>query len=308
MAFGRGAHAEGYPTKQMHLLVGSAAGSTPDIVARLVGDQLGPALGKPIVVDNRAGPGGIAAMQALLSSAPDGHTVALATVNQLIFNSYLFSKLTYDPLTDIAPISLIASNAFSIAVKTSFVDTLDALVRAAKAQPGTLSIGSSLPGTAPHVFAHILMRMIGIEVTFVPYRSGVDGLTGLIRSDVQILVDSPAVMAPHVKEGSIRVLAVTGRAREPQLPDVPTIAQVGFPAAEYESWFGLVAPAGIASDIVSRLQRNISSIVSNSEIRQRFAAMSFEPKGTSPEEFIKVIRDDHARWGALIREAGIRLD
>jgi tripartite-type tricarboxylate transporter receptor subunit TctC len=308
MAFGRGAHAEGYPTKQVHLLVGSAAGSTPDIVARLVGEQLGPALGKPVIVDNRVGPGGIAAMQALVSSPPDGHTIALATVNQLIFNSYLFSKLPYDPLKDIEPISLIASNAFSIGVKTSFVETLDALVRAAKAQPGKLSVGTSLPGTAPHVFAHILMRMIGIEVTFVPYRSGVEGLTGLIRGDVHILVDSPAVMAPHVKEGSIRVLAVTGRAREPQLPDVPTIAQAGIPAAEYESWFGLVAPSGIAPDIVVRLQRAAASMISNPEIRQRFAAMSFEPKGNSPDEFRKLVREEHARWGALIREAGIRLD
>jgi tripartite-type tricarboxylate transporter receptor subunit TctC len=302
------ARAEGYPTKQLHLLVGEPAGSTPDIVGRLVGDQLASALGKPVVVENRAGPGGIAAMQALASSTADGHTIALATVNQLVFNSYLFAKLPYDPLTDIEPISLLATNSFSIAVKASFVDNFDAFVKAAKAQPGRLSVGTSLPGTAPHVFAHVLMRIIGIEVAFVPYRSGTEGLTGLIRGDVDMLLDSPAVMVPHVKEGSIKVLATTGRGREPQLPDVPTFRQIGFPVAEYESWFGLVAPAGTSSDTVTRLHRTAAAAVTNPGIRQRFATLSFEPQGTSPEDFRKLIREEHTRWGSLIRDAGIRLD
>ena len=172
----------------------TAAGSTPDIVGRLVGEQLAAAVGQSVVVENRAGPGGIAAIQALAASAADGQTLALVTVNQAVFNSYLFSKLPYDSLQDIEPISLLAFNSFSVGVQKSFgPNTFSELVAAAQAQPGKLAVGTAPPGTAPHVFAHVLARMIGIKMTFVPYRSGLEGITGLMRGDIQVLLDSPAV-------------------------------------------------------------------------------------------------------------------
>ena len=306
---GQRAYPQSYPTKPIHLLVGAAAGSTPDIVGRLVGEQLAAAVGQSVVVENRAGPGGIAAIQALAASAADGQTLALVTVNQAVFNSYLFSKLPYDPLQDIEPISLLASNSFSVGVQKSFgPNTFSELVAAAQAQPGKLAVGTAPPGTAPHVFAHVLARMIGIKMTFVPYRSGLEGITGLMRGDIQVLLNSPAVMVPQVKAEAIKILTVTGRNRERELPDVPTIAEVGFPAAEYESWFGLAAPSRTSPDVVARLNLAAAAILATPGIRQRFAAMSFEPRATTPEGFRSLIREEHVRWGPMIRDAGVRLD
>ncbi len=190
----RPAYPQSYPTKPLHLLLGAAAGSTPDILARLVGDQLSKALGQSVVVENRPGPGGIGAMQALIASAPDGHTLALAGVNQAVFNSYLFASLPYDPF-NFEPVTLLATNSFTIGVSKDFpASTFSELVSFAKAQPGRVSLATALPGTPPHVFAHVLAKMVGIEVTFVTYKSGLDGLTGIMRGDVQVLLDLPAVM------------------------------------------------------------------------------------------------------------------
>jgi tripartite-type tricarboxylate transporter receptor subunit TctC len=306
---GKGAYPQSYPSKPIRLLVGAAAGSTPDIVARLISDQLSTSLGHPVVVENRAGPGGIGAMQALVGSAPDGYTLALVAMNQAVFNSYLFSRLPYDPLQDLEPVSLVASNSFSIAVPKSYpANTFNELIALAKAQPGRIGLGTSPAGTPPHVFAQLLTRMAGIDVTLVPYRSGLEGLTGVMRGDVQALLDSPAIMVPQVTAGAIKVVVATGRMRETELPDVQTIAEAGFPAAVCEPWLGLVGPSRMSPTIVTRLNHEVAAILATAEIRQRLAKASFEPRGGSAEEFRKLIREEHERWGALIRDAGIRLD
>jgi len=149
---------------------------------------------------------------------------------------------------------------------------------------------------------------MGIEVTFVPYKSALEGLTGLMRGDVQVLVDSPAIMVPQAKAGMVKVLAATGHSRETELPNVPTIAEAGFPAAEYESWFGLVAPSHTPVDILARLNRDVVTILAKPAIREKLAALSFSPHGTTAEEFRALIREEHARWSGLIRDAGIKLD
>ena len=232
-----------YPSRPVRLLVGAAAGSVPDIVARIVADRLAIAIGQAVVVENRPGPGGVGAVQALLASASDGYTLALATMNQMVFDGYLFAKPPYDADRDIEPISLVASNSFSLAVSNSFpVATFSEFIVGARAEPGRLSVGTAPPGTAPSVFAHLMSRLTKIEVIFVPYRSGLDSLNGMLRGDVQLLVDLPAIMIPQVRAGTIKVLAVTGHSREVELPDVPTVAEAGFSTLECDLWFGRVAP------------------------------------------------------------------
>jgi tripartite-type tricarboxylate transporter receptor subunit TctC len=280
----------------------------PDIVARTVGDRLATLSGRAVVVENRPGPGGIAAIQALSASDPDGSTLALATINQLVFNSYLFSKLPYDP-AKLEPIALVASNSFSIAVsRTAPFKTFAMLVAHAKNQPGKLSVGTSPPGTAPHVFANILARLTGIDIAIVPYRSGLDGLTGLIRGDVHLLLDSPAIMAPQAKAGAIKVVAVTGRARETELPDVPTIIEAGFPSLECETWFGLAAGPGIPPDVVTALNRHVAELLADDDVRRRLAALSLEPRPTTPAEFRQLVQREHGRWGPVLSAIGIKLD
>ena len=219
-------------------------------------------------------------MQALVGSAPDGHTLALATVNQAVFDSYLFSNLPYDPFKDFEPISLLATNSSSIAVaKTYPANTFNELVALVKAQPGKLTFATALPGTFPYIHAHMLAHMIGIDVNFVTYKSGLEGLTGVMRGDVQMLLDSPVIMVPEVRAGTIRVLTVTGHSREPELPDVPTIAEAGFPpSAEYESWFGLVAPSRTSPEIVARLNREVATILTNPGICQPCHAKFYTPQ------------------------------
>lgn len=308
-ALSKPALAQPYPMKPVRLLVGAGAGSVPDILARLVAERLAAKMGQPFVVENRPGAGGIPAMQALSASAADGYTLALATMSQAVFNGYLFSALPYDPLKDLEPISLLATNAFSVAVpQDSPLSSIGELIKHGRTSSAELLVGTTPPGTPPHIFALLLVRSSGVKARFIPYKSGIEGLTGLIRSEIQVMVDSPAAMTPLAKAGSIRVIAVSGPSREPALPDTPTLAEAGLPVAEGLSWFGLVAPAGTATDIIARLNTATRTVMQDVELGQRLAALSFMPASSTSDAFRKLIRDDHRRWGAVIQEAGLKLD
>jgi len=301
--------AQSYPTRPIRLLVGGAAGSVPDTLARVMGDRLSPALGQPVLVENRPGAAGTIAINGLLASEPDGHTLALATMSQAVFNSYLFAKLPYDPLRDLEPVAPLATGAMAIAVHPTFpADTFAEFVAFARANPAKVSLGTTQAGSPPHVFAHLLARATDISVTFVPYKSGADGMTGVMRGDVQIFVDAPTIIAPQAKAGAVKVFAVTGRVREGALPGIPTVTELGFPAAQAEAWIGLVAPARAPSQIVTRINGELATILAEPAFKQRLEAISFVPVISSPEEFRTRIREDHLRWGPVIREAGIRLD
>jgi tripartite-type tricarboxylate transporter receptor subunit TctC len=305
----RPALAQTYPSRPIRLLVGGAAGSVPDTLARLIADRLSPALGQPVLVENRVGAAGIIAIQGLVRSEPDGHTLALATMSQAVFNSYLFSSLPYDPLRDIEPVSPLVTGAMAVAAHPTLpANTLAEFVSLAKAQPGKLLVGTTGAGSPPHVFAQLLVRATGIEVMFVPFRSGPEGITGVMRGDVQVFFDAPTIIAPQVKAGTIKALAVTGRARDPELPSVPTVAEAGFREAQCEAWIGLVAPARTPAGIVARLNSELAAILAVPELRRRLEALSFEPIMGTPEEFRARIREEHARWGKLIKEVGIKLD
>jgi tripartite-type tricarboxylate transporter receptor subunit TctC len=298
-----------YPAKTIRLLAGAPAGTTPDVAARIFADQFAETVKQSVVIENRPGPGGIAAMKALVGSDPDGYTLGLATMNQVVFDSYLFPSLPYDPLKDLAPITLLGSNSNAIAVRKSFApDNFATLVATAKARPGTINIGTALPGTPPHIFAHVLTHIIGIDVSFVPYRSGLDGLAGLMRGEVQVFVDAPVIMLPEVKADAIKILAVSSREREHELPNTPTLTELGYPALEAEPWAGLVAPSHTSAEVVAWLNRAAQSVLASPQVRKRFETLGITPRGTTPEEFHSLIEREHARWGAMIRDAGIRVD
>jgi len=306
---GRGAIAQSYPSKPIRLLVGGAAGSVPDTLARVMADRLSPALGQPVLVENRPGAGGALAISGLIGSAGDGHHLALATMSQAVFNRYLYSKLPYDPQRDLTPVATLATGAMAVAAHPAFAaNTFAEFVAIAKAQPGNVLVATTQVGSPPYVFALLLARATGINVTLVPHKSGADGMTAVMRGDVQIFIDAPTIIAPQVKAGSVKALAVTGRSREAELPGIPTVGEVGYPSAQAEAWIGLVAPANTPAQIVSRINRELAEILGNGEFRRRLEKLSFVPLISSPEQFQALIQQDHTRWGPLIREAGINLD
>jgi tripartite-type tricarboxylate transporter receptor subunit TctC len=309
MLLGAKARAEAFPARPIHLLVGAGPGSVPDLVARVIGDELSAEAAQPVVVENRPGAGGILAMQALASSRPDGYTIALATMSQLVFNGYLFSKLPYDTARDLAPICPLIVGALAIAAHPSLpAATLAEVVAFAKSHPGRLTIGTPSNGSPPDLVARLLVRAAGIDVLFVPFRTGVDGLSAALRGDVHLFVDAPPLIAPHVRTGALKAVAVTGREREPELPGVPTVAEESFPGAEAEIWLGLVAPAGTPDVVVAYLGQKLAALMQVPQFQQKFAKLSFRPLPGSGNTLRALIDEGRSRWGPTITEAGIKLD
>ena len=300
---------EAFPERPLRILLGASPGSVPDMVARLISDKLSAALRAPVIVENRPGASGMIAMQALVSSTPDGYTLAVATMSQAVFNSYLFSKLPYDPLRDLEPICPLVVGAMAIGAHPAVpANTLAEFISLAKARPGDFSIGTPGMGSPPDLVARLLMQAAAIDVRIIPFRTGGEGLTGVMRGDVDLFVDAPPMIGPQAKAGTVKVLAVTGRAREPEMPNAQTAAEAGFPGVQGEAWIGLVAPPRTPTEISARLGREIAAILVAPEVQQRLAVLSFRPLIATADEFRTLILDEHKRWGAIIREAGIKLD
>jgi tripartite-type tricarboxylate transporter receptor subunit TctC len=300
--------AQSYPQRPITLLVGGAPGSVPDVMVRPVAERLSAVLGQAVVVDNRPGAAGSVAMAALVRSAPDGHTLALATMSQAVFNSYLFAKLPYDPLRDLEPVAPLVKGAMALAAHPSFAaNSLREFIQLAKAQPGKFFVAIPQLGSPPHIVALLLNRATGIEVTMVPHKSGADAVNAVISGEIPLLFDAPTIISAHVASGRLKALAVTGRQREPVLPDTPTASESGF-NVQGEAWIGLVAPTGTPSSVVQRLNKDLTGILQTPEMISLLARLSFRPLTSSPEAFRGLIRDEHAKWAVVIRESGLKVE
>jgi tripartite-type tricarboxylate transporter receptor subunit TctC len=301
------AHAQDYPTHPVTVLVGGAAGSVPDLLARSLAERLALRLGQPVLVENKPGAGGSIAMATLARSSPDGHTLALATMSQAVFNSYLFEKLPYDPIRDLEPVAPLVTGAMVLAAHPSFpAQTLAEFVSQAKAKPGALFIGMPQLGSPPHVVALLLNRAAGIDVKMVPHKSGADAMNAALSGEIPLIIEAPTTIAPQVQAGKLKALAVTGRQREPLLPGTPTLMESGL-ALHGEAWIGLVAPARTPAPVAERLNRELRSVMDAPEMRAVMARMSFRVMSGTPDEFRRLIAEEHAKWGPAIRDAGLKL-
>lgn len=301
------AWAQKFPNRPVRLVTSGGPGSVPDTLARLLGEHLAAKLGQAVVVDGRPGPGGIAAIQSLQASEPDGHTIALATIAQAVFNSYLFSSLPYDPFKDLVPVSKIAAGAMAIAVSPSRkTETLAQLVAAARSEPGSLLVGTPAYGTPPHLVALKLMHATGMKATFVPFKTGPDAVLAALRGDIHVVVDGPTIIVPHVRAEALKAIAVTSRTRIAELADVPTVSEGGFAGAQAETWFGLMVRSGTPRSIVDDLGDAVRSLFVSSPLPQKLAALSFMPQPTTAEEFAATVRAEHEQWGPVIRQAGLK--
>ena len=303
------AAAQPYPNHPVRLLVGGAAGSVPDIMARPMAERLSAVLGQPVIVDNRPGAAGSIAMDVLIHSAPDGYTLALATMSQAVFNSYLFTKLPYDPLRDLEPVSPLVTGAMAIATHPSFpANTLQELIPLARSQPGKLFMAMPQTGSPPHVIALLLSRAVGIELTLVPHKAGSEALNAVLSNQIPLLIDAPTILSPYVADGRLKALVVTGSEREPTLPGVATASESGLANLQGEAWIGLVGPAGMPKDIVQRINRELALVLAAPDMQAQLARLSFRRLTATPEEFRTLIKVEHAKWGSVIRDAGLKLD
>jgi len=302
------ATAADWPHRPVKILVGGAPGSAPDRLARLMSERLTLNLGQTVIVENRHGASGQIAMDALVRSPADGYTLAIATMSQAVFNSYMFPKLAYDPLRDFAPIGTLATGAFAIAVHPAVpIDTFAELVAHARAQPNELFVATPGNGSPPHIAYLMLQKEAGFELSTVPFRGGPDATNAVVGGQVPILMAGPTLIASHVAAGKLRALLVTGERREPTLPGVPTAGESGI-RFQAEAWLGLVAPAHTPSQVVERIHRETVQILASSEVDAQIRNLGLRVLPSSPAAFARQIRDDHARWGTTIRKLGLKPD
>jgi len=305
---GNAAAQQSYPSKPIRMVVGFAPGGSADILARTVGQKLGEALGQQVVVDNRPGAGGNIAVEYVVRSAPDGYTVLLGTPG-LSANPSLYAKLSYDPIRDLAPVTMLGMFPNLMVVHPSVsANTVGEFIALARARPGKLSFASAGTGSSGHLAAELLKSMANIEMTHVPYKGSVPALNDVIGGQVDLYFDGVPSSAPHVKAGRLKALATTGLKRSPVLPEVPTMVEAGVPGYRALTWNALFAPAGTSKDVIAKLNGTISQLLHGADIRERFAAIGAEPTAMTPEQLGTFLQEEMTKWSDVIRKAGIKLD
>ena len=298
-----------YPSRPITMLVPLQAGTAVDNVARAIAQKMSMNLGRPIVVENVAGAAGQIGTERLARAAPDGYTVGFVNDSILTMLPNLNPKLGYDPLKDLAPVSRVAGNAFGIAVNPGFsANSLAELIAQAKARPGEIYYATGGSGSPQHMVMEMLASAAGVKLTHVPYKGAAQALTDVLGGQVPVLAQGLGVVSAQAKAGKLRVLAVTGPARSPLLPDVPTVRESGFADFEFATWFAVVAPAGTPRAIIDLLNAEIVKAAAAPEVRDALLPLGYDLAPGSPEALTESIRTGLARMGRIIREAGIKVD
>jgi tripartite-type tricarboxylate transporter receptor subunit TctC len=299
----------GYPNRPVRLMTHFPPGGSTDIIARLISPLLAERLGKPVVVENRPGAGGIVASELTAKAPPDGHTLYMATASSLAHNPILFAKLPYDPVKDFAPLTLLVTSPFMVAVHPSNpVNSVRELITMVKAKPGQMAFASGGNASGMHLAGELFRILAGLEMIHVPYKGNGPALQDLAGGQVPIAFTDLGSTSALLKGGRIKILAVATRQRSPLAPDIPTAAESGLPGWEAFGWFGLVTTGGTPADIVNRLNAEVTSILRQADIRERILATGNEPGPMSVEEFRSFIRSEYVRWEKVIREARIKVD
>jgi tripartite-type tricarboxylate transporter receptor subunit TctC len=297
-----------YPDKPIKMVIGFPPGGAPDTVARLLGQKLTEALGQPMVMDHATGAGGNIAMERLAKAPADGYTLGFLVNGQLVINPSLY-KLTYDPAKVFAPISQVTVTPNMLVVNNAVpAKNLQELVALAKAKPGQLAYASGGTGTGNHMAAELFKSTAGLDINHIPYKGVLAAVPDLLGERVTMMFSPLPVVLPLVREGKLRAIAVTSLKRSPSAPDLPTVAESGYPGFDVTIWYGVLAPAGTAPAIVRKLHAEIAKALAQPDLRAKLAEQGLEPIGNSPEEFAAVIKAETPVWTKVIREAGIQAD
>ena len=297
-----------YPTRALRLILPFPPGGSTDLLGRAVAERLGEQLRQPVVPENRPGAGGNVGAEAAVRSAPDGYTLVLCAPSLAISPS-LYRKLNYNPLRDLTPIALVATIPNLFVVHPSVpARSLQELVRHARENPGKLNFGTGGPGTSNQLASDMFRLQTKTEIVQVPYKGAETAMLALLAGQVQMVVIGPPAAAPHVKSGKLRALAVLGKERYADLPEVPTAAESGMPEFEVDTWYGVLAPAGVPRDIVARLNAELTKMMQAGDMRERLAAMGIQPLTGTPEQFGEFLKAEVAKWSAVVKESGARVD
>jgi tripartite-type tricarboxylate transporter receptor subunit TctC len=297
----------GYPEQSIRILVGFSPGVAPDVTARLLADELQRALGKPVVVENITGAGGNIATERVAKAAPNGYTLGMVGNGSLIFSPSMYDKLAFDPVKDLAPITQVFVAANLLVTPNEVpAKTIPELVALARAQPGKLTYAHAGAGTSQHLAAELFKSMAKVDIQPIAYRGTTALLPDLLAGRVTLSFGNIVNVLPLVREGKLRAFAVTSSKRSGLAPDLPTMAEMGYPGFEAVPWFGLMAPAGTPAPIIERLHRETTRILALPEVRKRMGDLGVDIIGGSPAEFAAAIAREIPQWAVVIRGAGIK--
>lgn len=304
------AHAEEvYPSKAIRLIVAFSPGGSADILARLLAQKMAKDLGKPVVVENKAGASGNIGGDYVARSAPDGYTLLLASAGPTVINPSLYSNMPYKPATDLAPVSLLVKDYNLMVVNASIpAKNLSEFIAYAKANPGKLTFGSPGTGTPAHLAGELLNQQAGTQMLHVPYKGTGPAITDLLAGHITMMIDNMAPLLPYVQSGKLRALAVAGDARAVSMPDTPTAKEAGLDNYLVTAWKGLMVPAGTPESIIARLHDAAAKALAHPDIKKRLVELGADPVGSTPAQFADQIGKDTQWWAALIKSTGTKLD
>ena len=297
----------GYPTKPIRMLVGFSPGGGTDVAARIIGKKLSEAWNQQIVIDNRAGAGGLVAFEMTAKANPDGYTL-LATSPSFAIQPSIAARLPFDPIRDFAPITQASSAPYLLVLYPGVeAKSVKELIDLAKAHPGKLNYASGGIGSAQHLTAELFRLMTGIQIVHVPYKGAVS-VPDVIAGRIQMLFSGVPQALPHVQGGRLRALAVTTPARSPAVPEVPTVAEAGVPGFEVTVWYGILATGRTPKPIIDKLNREIVKALQSADVRQQLVSLGLEPAGSTPGQFGAKIRAEMAQWAQVVKRAGIKVE
>ncbi len=298
-----------YPGKPVRLVVPFPAGGPTDIVGRTVAQKLSEALAQPVIVDNRAGAGGVIGTEQVAKAPPDGYTVLLGTIGGLAVAMSLYPNRGYDTLRDFAPVTQAVTVTNILVAHPSLpVRNVRELLALARTKPGTLNYASSGSGTVTHLAGELLKTMARVNIVHIPFKGGAPALTALMSGEVEMSFENSLIVVPHIKAGKLHALAVTGAQRSRLMPELPTIAEGGLPGYNASGWYGFVVPVAVPKDIVARLAADITRVLRMPDVIERLSGQGAEPAGGTPEQFGGYIRTEIDKWTRLVKTANMKAD
>jgi tripartite-type tricarboxylate transporter receptor subunit TctC len=300
--------AQQYPSRPLRLVIPFPPGGSADTVGRVLGQKLSESLGQQVIIDNRPGASTLIGSEIVAKAAPDGHTVLLGSAG-LTINVSLMDKLNFDPINDLAPVTLVTSAPNILVVNPAIAaNSVQELIALARSRPRQLNFGSAGQGTGNHLAGEMFKVMAGVEITHVPYKGDAPAVTELIGGQIQMLFVGMAPVVGHIKSGRLRALAVTGRNRSTLFPDLQTMIEAGLPGYESNTWAGLMVPKGTPQALIARLNQATTNALNQPDVREKLNSLLFEPVGNSPEEFGRYIVNEVAKWARVIQQAKLRLE